>query len=478
MNPDTLALRIALVGALAVSLSPETADAQTLAIRNATVIDGSGGPPRQGADVCIAGGRIASIGARCTAEPGARVVDATGMYLTPGFVDMHVHVLEHGRDENGDIPPDIDWNDVRRRLQLLLEHGVTTIRDPGSETEAAVALRQRLERGDLTGPRLFTAGRILNASSFSPEPFRPVRTAQDVRREIQRQKAAGVDFIKVYSSMPPDLVRAAVEEAHASGLPVIGHLQRTTWTDAARLGIDHLAHGAPWTADLLPDARRAGYAQTLFGRVYWLDNLDLAAAPVDTLTRELVERGVFVDPTLIASHTKFFGNQPRWLRNPDNGLLPGTVIAGWTAGSFTRDWTAEQYDAAQRAWPRMLALTKLLFDCGVTLTVGTDAPTAWIVPGAGFHDELVLLRDADIPPAAIIRMATLNGARALRRDAEFGTIAPGRYADLVLLTRDPLAAIENTRSIAAVLQGGQVKCASVPLRGMSTRSVGPCRRKN
>ncbi|HEX7123321.1 MAG TPA: amidohydrolase family protein, partial [Gemmatimonadaceae bacterium] len=451
-----------------------TTQAQTLAIRNATVIDGRGSPPRRGVDVCIAGGRIVSVAARCAADPDSPVIDATGMYLVPGFVEMHVHVLEHGRDEKGEIPPHFDWTDVRRRLRLLLEHGITTIRDPGSETETAVALRGMLERGELAGPRLFTAGRILNASSFNPEPFRPVSSADEVRQEIQRQKTAGVDFIKVYSAMPPELLRVAVEEAHAAGLPVIGHLQRTTWTEAARLGLDHLAHGAPWTADLLPESRRAGYVQTLFGRVYWLANLDLATPQVDTLVRELVRRGIPVDPTLIAYHTKFFGNHARWLQNPDNALLPPRVITGWQAGSFTRDWTAEQYAAAQRAWPRMLALTKLLFDRGVSLTVGTDAPTPWIVPGASFHDELTLLRDAGIPAPAIIQMATLNGARALRRDAEFGTIEPGRQADLVLLARDPLAAIENTRSIAAVVQGGRVRCASLVLPGVMSRSVGRC----
>ncbi len=470
--------RIALAAAVVGALSPRSGHPQALVIRNAIVLDGTGRSPQRGVDVCVRHGRIVSVARQCTADRDAVVVDATGMYLIPGFVDMHVHILEHGRDEKGDIPPRIDSNLVRRGLQLLVDHGVTTIRDPGSETEAAVTLRPTLERGNMVGPRLFTAGRILNASPFNPEPFRPVRTADDIRHEIRRQKAAGVDFIKVYSSTPPELVRVAIEEAHALGLPIIGHLQRTSWTEAARMGIDHIAHGAPWTPDLLPGDKRGGYSQSLFGRIYWLNNLDLAAAQVDTLTRELVKRGVVVDPTLIAYHTKFFGNQARWLRNPDNDLLPATLISGWHAGSFTRYWTSDQYLEAQRAWPRMLAFTKLLFDRGVTLTVGTDAPSPWVVPGASFHDELTLLRDAGIPESAIIRMATLNGARALRRETEFGTIEPGRRADLVLLTGDPLARIENTRSIAAVVQGGRVRCASIVLHGVSTPSVRSCQRSN
>lgn len=455
-------------------LGPPDSPAQTLILRHATVIDGTGKAPGKNVDVCIAQGRIVSVEPECSLSPSAPVLDASGLYLTPGFVDMHVHLLEHGRDEKGNIPPRIDWDLTRRSLRLLLEHGVTTVRDPGSETEAAVTLRQMLERGDVPGPRLLTAGRILNASSFNPEPFFPIRTADDIRREIRWQKAAGVDFIKIYSSMPPELTAVAIEEAHAQGLRVIGHLQKTTWTEAARLGIDFLAHGAPWTPDLLPEPKRAAYSQDLFGRVYWLDHLDLAAPQIDTLIRELVARGVVVDPTLIASHTKFFGNAARWLQNPDNSLLPRELIAGWQAGSFTRDWKPEQYLAAQKAWPKMLALTKLFFDRGVRLTVGTDAPTAWIVPGASFHDELTLLQDAGIPQQALLKMATLDAARALRRDGDFGSVETGKLADLVLLQEDPLAKIENTRSIVAVIQGGKVVCGSVAERMRQAAKTDPC----
>jgi imidazolonepropionase-like amidohydrolase len=194
----------------------------------------------------------------------------------------------------------------------------------------------------------------------------------------------------------------------------------------------------------------------MFGRVYWLEHLDLGSDEVRTMSAELARQGVVVDPTLIAYHTKFFGNDPRWLANPDNALLPSTLIAGWKAGSFTRDWKPEQYEAAQKAWPKMLALTKALFDRGVRLVVGTDAPTAWIVPGASVHEELALLRDAGIPEAAILRMATSDAARALRIEGDIGSIQPGLRADIVLLRANPLAKIENTRSIAAVIQGGKV----------------------
>lgn len=448
---------LALAAALAVASHPrDAAGAQALVLHGGTVIDGTGAAARPGVDVVIRDGRIADVGFPCRHPEGARVLDVTGRYVLPGFIDMHAHLLEHGRDEKGGIPPRIDWPLVRASLRLLLRHGVTTVRDPGSETEAAVTLRRMLEERAILGPRLRTAGRIVNASPFDPEPFQPVRTADDVRREIAWQRAAGVDFVKIYSSMTPELTKVAVDEAHVHGLPVIGHLQRTSWTEAARLGIDHIEHAASWSPDLLPAAARAAYPQDLFGRVYWLEHLDLGGAEVGSMVDELVRHRVVVDPTLIASHTKFFGNHPRWLENPDNALLPAALVAGWLAGSFTRDWSAEQYAAAQKAWPKLLALTRLMYERGVRLVVGTDMPTAWIVPGASLHEELSLLHDAGIPSDALLRMVTGDAARALGLGDDVGTIKPGLQADLVVLTANPLQRIENTRSIATVIQAGTV----------------------
>ena len=450
-----LGVLLFLIAAAMLGSRPGAARAEMRVLHGSTVIDGTTAPPRL-ADVLIQGDRIVAVESTCRHPQQARVVEATGMFVLPGFIDMHAHLLEHGRDAKGAIPPRVDWGLVRHELGLLRRHGVTTVRDPGSETEAAVTLRRMLEEGAIAGPRLRTAGRVLNASSFDPEPFQPVRTVEEVRREVRWQRAAGVDFIKVYSSMTPELTRAAIDEAHAAGLPVIGHLQRTSWTEAARLGIDSIAHGAPWSAELLPAAARAGYQQDLFGRVYWLEHLDLAGEEVRVMLDELVAHGVVVDPTLIASHTKFFGDQPRWLDNPDNALLPPALVAGWRAGSFTRDWKPEQYAAARQAWPKMLALTRAMFDRGVRMVVGTDMPTAWIVPGASFHEELALLRDAGIPEADVLRMATSAAARALGLTEEVGAVLPGRRADLVVLRRNPLERIENTRSLAMVVQAGRV----------------------
>jgi imidazolonepropionase-like amidohydrolase/RimJ/RimL family protein N-acetyltransferase len=421
-------------------------------LHNVTVLDGG---TRTGQDIVMRGEQIVSVAAHANHSKDAQVIDGSGRFVIPGLVDMHVHVLTHPWDDKGNLQPRFDRAASLAMLELLLQQGVTTIRDPGSETEAAVTLRDLVNRGAAKGPRIFTAGRIINQSSFNPEPFLPVITADDVRHEIRWQKAAGVDVIKIYGSMTPELTKVAIDEAHAAGLPIIGHLQRTTWTEAAKLGIDGIEHFAPWAPSYLPEAARGRYEQSMFGRVYWLQHVDVNGPEIAEMIAAMKAHGVALDPTLIALHTKFFGNDPRWLQNPDNALAPRAFSSGWASGSFTKGWTDAQYAEAQQAWPKQLALIRKIYEGGVRLTVGTDTPTPWIVPGTSVHDELALLVSAGIPNAAVLEMATRNAARALKREREFGAIAAGMRADLVVLSKNPLEKIEHTRSIEMVFQRGR-----------------------
>jgi imidazolonepropionase-like amidohydrolase len=430
-----------------------------LVISGATVIDGTGAPPRI-ADVVIEGERIVCVGPTCARPKGAKVIDAKGKYVIPGLVDMHAHLLTHPWNEKGELEARWDRPAMKQMLCAFLRMGVTTIRDPGSETGDAVMVRRLLREGKIKGPRLFTAGRILNASNFNPEPFVTVRTEEQVRDEVRWQAAAGVDVIKVYASMPPPLVKAAIDEARKHGLPVIGHVQRTTWTEAARLGISGLEHAAPWSIEYVREADRAAAPDSLFGRVYWLEHLDENA--IDEMIAELAKHKVVVDPTLMAMHTKFWGDDPRYTNSPDNDLAPERIRKGWPAGRFTNGWTAEQYAASRKAWPRLLKLTKQMHDAGVMLVAGTDTPTPWIVPGASLHDELKLLNDAGIQPLDVITIATSNAARALKQEQQFGAVEQGLQADLVILDKNPLQDIANTRSIAMVIQRGLTISPSCP----------------
>jgi imidazolonepropionase-like amidohydrolase len=460
--PLSAAILLVLTSAVAAAPAPAAAPLALpppLLLRGVTVIDGSGSPPQPRRDVVVEGGRIARVGETGSREvaAGVEVLELAGRIVIPGLIDMHAHVIVEARDEKGEVTPKWDRPSTLDMLPTFLRFGVTTVRDPAAPSEAAVALRDAVGRGDVLGPRIVTAGRALIATPFAPDLFVHVRDRDEVRREVAWQHAAGVDFIKVYASLPPELVAAAIEAAHERGLPVVGHLGATTWGRAAELGIDGIEHPASWSPDDLPEAARAGVPRSLFGRVAWLRHLDLESEATQATVRALVEHGVAVDPTLMAMHTKLFGDSLRYTENPDNRHAPPAVAASWPRASFTHDWTAAQYAEAQEQWPKLLLWTKLLHDAGVLLTVGTDTPTPWIVPGVAVHDEMALLVEAGIEPLEVLRMATHNAAVALRRGHDLGLVREGYTADLVVLERDPSAAIEATRSIELVIQGGRVR---------------------
>ncbi|MGH7495625.1 MAG: amidohydrolase family protein [bacterium] len=431
---------------------------QVVVLNHVALVEVTTGKIKPDMALVIRGTRIELIAPALQYQPqrDAKVIDLSRHYIIPGFIEMHAHLLLHPWDVEGNIMPRYDRPATLAMLRTLLAFGITTVRDPGAPTEAALTFRDLVAREEITGPRILTAGRILNASSFDPEPFAVVTTVQQVRDEIAWQAAAGVDFIKVYSSMPPDLVQAAIAAAHTHGLRVIGHTQRTTWTEAAVMGIDALCHVAPWSPEYLPESQRTDYQQTLFGRVYWLAHLDLHAPAVEDMIAALVRHRVALDPTLIAMHSKFWGNDPRYLQHPQSELAPEVFRRGWSKGSFTAGWDTTQYQAAQAQWPKLLAFTKLLHDRGVLLTVGTDTPTPWIIPGASYHEEMQLCAEAGIPSKEVLRMATSNAAVALGRENEIGTVAPGKHADLVVLGENPLDTIQNTQKIALVIKAGKI----------------------
>ncbi len=427
-----------------------------LVLNHVSVIDVERGVAEADRAVVVEGAQIrAVLPAKGYRPPaGAEVLDLPGRYLMPGFVEMHAHVLFPPLDEDGHPLPSFDRDTALALLRKLLFSGITTVRDPGDATEAAVAVRGFLARGAITGPRLVTAGRILTTAGSHHPIYVTVANEKEVREEVDWQANAGVDFIKLYQDLPPALVRAAIDEAHRRGVRVIGHLQSTTWTDAARMGIDFIVHAAPWAREYLPAADQSAYSPSMFGRVYWLERVDLNSPAVQEMVTSLVDHHVSVDPTLMAFRTKFWGDDPRYTENPRRAETPPKLWAGFARRSNTADWTPDQYRAARAQWPKLLALVKLMYDRGVLLTVGTDTPFPWIVPGVSFHEELQLLHDAGIPIPAVLRMATLYAGRALKLN--IGSVEAGKEADLVVLAANPLDSLQNTERIEIVVKAGKV----------------------
>jgi cytosine/adenosine deaminase-related metal-dependent hydrolase len=422
-----------------------------LVLHRVRIIDGTGAPTTGPMDVAIRDGIIVAITPTTDAPPrGVRVLDLEGHYLLPGFVDLHVH-----------LPPDSALQEAV--LRQLLRYGVTTILNPGARPGAGPTLRDRI--GDDL-PRMRTAGEIIDHHPGTAGPLDWAVLVNDeasLRAEVRRQAALGVDFIKVYSGMPPALVAAAVEESGRAGLPVIVHAGATTWSEAAALGVSMLVHsgyGTPMDplvnladpASASDEAWYRGYADAPNGPAF------------DTLVGRLRAGAITVVPTLAITQASGLGRDTTLLPLFETELAPERDLPGWwDAGWRTRHpQYGDDVDTAEARlletiyWPGVLGITRAFHERGVHLGVGTDVGNSWITPGASFHHEMSLYAEAGIPPADILVMATRNGAEALGLADSIGTVRVGKRADLVVLRTDPTTEIRNTRRIVVVVRNGRV----------------------
>ncbi|QQS35148.1 MAG: amidohydrolase family protein [Ignavibacteriales bacterium] len=423
----------------------------------ANIIDGTGNDCKENMTIIVKEGKIISIGKSNEIEIpiDVKIIETKGKWVMPGLIDMHAHVTILPVDSNLVIIEKYDQEASLEALKTMLAFGITTTRNPAAPTGDAIELRNLIASGKAIGPTIFTTGFALNRTKSFFGPFAVIVTEEEIREEIQNQAEQGVDFIKVYGSLKPEQIKIAIDEAHKHEKKVIGHLQNTTWTDAANLGIDFITHAAPWNSEYLSEAARINYRPTFIGRLYWLENVNYNDAPIQDMLTAMLENNVSVDPTLIAFRTKFWGDDKYYTQSKYLDLVPKLVAGIWNKTTFTSSWTPEDYSRAKKQWPKLLALTKLMFDKGILITAGSDFPNPWIIPGISLHQEFELLSEAGIPNNEIIKIATLNGAIALGIDDKTGSIELGKEADLIFLNSNPLDNIENTRSIDFVLNDGE-----------------------
>jgi imidazolonepropionase-like amidohydrolase len=403
-------------------------------LEGATLIGGTATLPQPNTTIVINGSRIMYVSNNTAnnydlnSSAAKNVINLTDKYIIPGLFDMHAHVANVLKNS-------YNQSESENMLRMLLAYGVTTIRNPGGPTEQSVALRENISEGKIVGPQIFTAGQLLNTPQM-PVPFveKQVITEQDVRQEVRNQVAGGVDYIKLYVGLSPELVKAAINEAHSNGKKVIGHLYLTSWTYAANLGIgdnktavnhiDALTHGVPVSPFLLSKEDQQKFLEAgdhPFNHFLWLDLVDLNGPEINEMMKALVSNNIPVDPTL-GIYEAMIKEEPQY----------------------------------QYLWPKVLQLTKMLYDNGVPILSGTDIPNFDLVPGASLHHELELLVEAGIPPLEVIKIATRNGAQALGIERNVGTIEPGKQADMIILSDNPIDDINNTKKIEAVINNGQL----------------------
>jgi len=415
--------------------------------------------------VRIEGDHITSISRpgsrRCSRD--AQVHDLGGRYLLPGLIDMHAHhtlgPLEIRRQSEGPVMIALPDDEIaEHNARHLVAFGVTTIRNPGGDLEAAARYKARLEAGDLIGPESFNAGPVLNNADM-PGLATAVQSVDEVQAAVAAQVQAGADWIKLYTGLSPELLRAGIDAAHAHDRPAVAHLEEVSWPDALAMGLDGLVHLMPISPDLLDpaglEAWRAGARPGTFAFFEWWEHFDPDGPAADELVAAFDRHRPVFDATLIVFHAAFVQDQDNPYKADARQYAHPRLLANWEDWfTFALGWATEDFERARAIWPKVQRMAYRLYTSDARMTLGTDMGNPWIAPGISLHREMQLLADAGVPNGRILAAATVNAADALGAGQRLGRIEPGFEADLLVLDRNPLADIANTRAIHAVVLKG------------------------
>lgn len=442
-----------------------------LAVTGVTLIDGTGAPPQAGVTVLVADRRIVAVGPARSIVLPARVtrIDGRGRYLIPGLWDMHVHLASRPLFGHAGTTPDLSIG-AGFFFPYLLVHGVTGVRDMSGELSTLVQWRREVQAGRRPGPRLIVTGRKLRENGPVVTGAPPlVRTGADVRRSVELLKAGGADFVKL-EELPDSLYPTLMEAARMAGLPVVGHVPANLGAGhAGALGFRSLEHLMDVLISVSRDSaalRRAliegpGWWDRLRLRLGWVDDGDLQRraivrtlatqddAAAAALWQQLITSGTWEVPTLVANRDVRVLRPRTGLAGSTPDLLPAVFRQGAPA------WWSRESVLAGRVTVRELALVGQMHRAGVRLLAGTDMPGALRLPGESLIEELELFVSAGLTPAEALRTATLGPAEFLGTEDSMGTIEPGKVADLVLLSANPLEQIGDLRAVVGVMAAGR-----------------------
>jgi len=410
--------------------------------------------------VVIAGPRIAEIGKGVPVPQGAEVVDARGKFLMPGLWDMHVH-----------------WY-AKRYLTLFIANGVTGIRVMFGQP-IHHEWRREIDEGELLGPRMSIASPIIDG----PKPFWPdsvaVGTEAEARGAVVRVKQNGADFVKVYTFLPHDAYFAIANESKKQGIPFEGHVPLSVTAEeasnAGQKSFEHLLGVLPACSlqskeldraarDDLAEAISSGKPVFEGPHFHKIRDLELQAYSSEraaALFETFRKNGTWQCPTLTINRNVAFLDDPSFKKDGRLKYMPPGIRSYWErsfepgADPGNLPVTRDDFVFYQKEFTKQLEIVGLMQKSGVGILAGTDALNPFCFPGFSLHDELALLVQAGLTPSEALQTATINPARFLGEENDFGAVEKGRIADLVLLDANPLEDIANTKKIQAVVFNGR-----------------------
>jgi len=415
-------------------------DASMVVIENATVIDGTGSAARTGQTILMQDGRISAVGADVNIPEGAERIDGSGKTVIPGLIGMHNHTF---------------YTTSQRRIQLdytapmlYLASGVTTIRTTGSYAPySELELKQAINRGQRVGPKMFITGPYITGGEGYTYMTR-LKDADDAKRVVRYWAEEGVDWFKAYNMISRDELKAAIEEAHAHGLKVTGHLCSVSFREAVALGIDNLEHGfftnTDYDEDKPLDECPTDFRESLIG-------MEMDSDEVQATFKEMIDAGVGMTSTL-AVYEMYVPNRPP-LEQRVLDAMSGEVQQEYLQ---TRANIADQNSQMwKQLFAKSLEFEKAFVEAGGLLASGVD-PTGYggALPGYGDQRNFELLHEAGFETAEVVQIMSLNGADILGIASETGSIEAGKWADLVLIDGDLSSDPALIRNVQMVFREG------------------------
>ena len=417
-----------------------------VALVGVRVIDGTGTPGQNGQTVLLRQNRIEAVGPseRISIPAEAHVLNLPGHTVIPGYVMLHEHMFYGvGRST---------YNQMEYSFpKLYLAGGATTIRTGGSrDPYGDLNLKDAIDAGQVPGPRMHVTGPYLNGPGLPILFVNSLKNSEEARNLVRYWADEGVTSFKAYQQITRAELAAALEEAHARGIKVTGHLCSVTFREAADLGIDNLEHGFRPPTDFVKN-KQPDVCPDAAIRERSLLALDVNGPEARSLIKHLVDKGVAVTSTLIVTEARAPGRPPARPAVLD-------VMAPPIRDQYLRTWASIQEQGNREnaeLLVREMELGKAFSDAGGLLVAGTD-PTSYggVIAGFANQREIELLHESGFSPEQAIRIATLNGATYLGIAHELGTVEAGKLADLVVLEGDPTSDITAVRNVRLVFKDG------------------------
>jgi hypothetical protein len=425
--------------------------ASALYITHVTVIDTRTGTEARDRTVVISGDRVKEVtdSKDMKTPAGATVLDRTGKYLIPGLWDMHVH---------GNNQP---W--FATMFPLYLANGVTGIREMFGPMDAN-EFRAQLAAKGIDAPHMYLGSPIIDGDPPAWPTSIVVTTPNDGRKVVEEQKGKGADFIKIYNNLSREAYFAIMDESRHQKIPVQGHVPRriSAWEASAahQRSFEHLS-GIPLACSSREEELVAKYLAARSGTERYRLMLDGSRSYVDRKCRrlfaELKKNSTWQVPTLTVNRAFGMLQDPQFTRDDRSRYFSGELKEWLTAKDDPRlkNWTSEDFAVRRELFAYYRKVLGAMFRAGVPILAGTDTGNPYCYPGFSLHDELALMVESGVTPLGALQAATWNAARFMDASDRYGSVTPGKIADLVLLDADPLTDIHNTTRISAVFLAGK-----------------------